>query len=119
MKLNLFMFVQFYGYILCLFFKHWLEYEEFKLYWCLIFGKTAIFRNNYNTFQACSETLVLFIFSGPASKLMFKLCLALWCGIIGSFFTFPGLRFAKMHKDALKYCAERTFLKYGFYVIKF
>lgn len=62
---------------------------------------------------------LLFIFSGPASKLMFKLCLALWCGIIGSFFTFPGLRFAKMHKDALKYCAERTFLKYGFHGLKF
>ncbi|XP_054712268.1 transmembrane protein 161B-like [Uloborus diversus] len=49
--------------------------------------------------------------SGPASKLMFKLSLALWCGLIGCFFTFPGLRFAKMHKDALKYCSERPFLK--------
>ncbi|XP_015917310.1 transmembrane protein 161B [Parasteatoda tepidariorum] len=49
--------------------------------------------------------------SGPASKLMFKLGLALWCGMFGSFFTFPGLRFARMHKDALKYCAERPFLK--------
>lgn len=72
-----------------------------------------------NIFQAYSDLMNLFIFSGPASKLMFKLCLALWCGIIGSFFTFPGLRFAKMHKDALKYCAERTFLKYGFYVLDF
>lgn len=43
---------------------------------------------------------------------MFKLSLALWCGLIGSFFTFPGLRFARMHKDALKYCEERPFLKY-------
>lgn len=48
---------------------------------------------------------------------MFKLSLALWCGIIGSFFTFPGLRYARMHKDALKYCSERPFLKYGFYIV--
>ncbi|CAL1292094.1 unnamed protein product [Larinioides sclopetarius] len=52
-----------------------------------------------------------YFFSGPASKLMFKLCLALWCGLVGSFFTFPGLRLARMHKDALKYCAERPFLR--------
>lgn len=29
--------------------------------------------------------------SGPASKLMLKLCLAVWCGSIGALFTFPGL----------------------------
>lgn len=49
--------------------------------------------------------------SGPASQLMFKLMIALWCGFIGLFFTFPGLRFARMHKDALKYSCERPFLK--------
>jgi len=40
---------------------------------------------------------------GPASKLMLKFCLALWCGSIGALFTFPGLRMARMHWDALKY----------------
>ena len=29
---------------------------------------------------------------GPASKLVLKFCLAVWCGSIGALFTFPGLR---------------------------
>lgn len=41
--------------------------------------------------------------SGPTSLLMFKFWLAFWCGLIGAFFTFPGLRFARMHKDSLVY----------------
>ena len=40
---------------------------------------------------------------GPASKLVLKFCLAVWCGSIGALFTFPGLRMARMHWDALKY----------------
>lgn len=51
------------------------------------------------------------ISSGPASKLMFKLGLAVWCGLMGSFFTFPGLRFARMHYDSLKYSEERYLFK--------
>ena len=39
--------------------------------------------------------------SGPMSKLIFKLCLAAWSGIVGGLFTFPGLRFAQMHKDSI------------------
>ncbi|RWS28401.1 transmembrane protein 161B-like protein [Leptotrombidium deliense] len=41
--------------------------------------------------------------TGPASKLIFKFWLAVWCGLIGGFFTFPGLRYAQMHKDSLMY----------------
>lgn len=49
--------------------------------------------------------------SGPTSHLMFKFFLALWCGFVGAFFAFPGLRFAKMHRDAFKYCDEQPLLK--------
>ncbi|KAI1900420.1 hypothetical protein AGOR_G00049760 [Albula goreensis] len=38
---------------------------------------------------------------GPISKLTFKLMLALLCSLIGAFLTFPGLRLAQMHLDAL------------------
>ena len=32
-----------------------------------------------------------------------KFFLALWCGLIGALFTFPGLRVARMHWDSLQY----------------
>ncbi|XP_023699030.1 transmembrane protein 161B isoform X2 [Paramormyrops kingsleyae] len=38
---------------------------------------------------------------GPISRLTFKLILALLCSLIGAFLTFPGLRLAQMHLDAL------------------
>ena len=41
--------------------------------------------------------------SGPASKLVLKFFLALWCGFIGGVFIFPGFRAARMHYDLLKY----------------
>jgi len=41
--------------------------------------------------------------AGPASKLVTKFFLALWCALIGALFTFPGLRTARMHWDSLKY----------------
>uniref|UniRef100_A0A1I8PRS8 Transmembrane protein 161B n=1 Tax=Stomoxys calcitrans TaxID=35570 RepID=A0A1I8PRS8_STOCA len=44
--------------------------------------------------------------SGPASKLIVKFFMAVCCGILGSLFTFPGLRMAKMHWDSLRYCQE-------------
>uniref|UniRef100_A0AAQ5X690 Transmembrane protein 161B n=1 Tax=Amphiprion ocellaris TaxID=80972 RepID=A0AAQ5X690_AMPOC len=45
---------------------------------------------------------VCFLFHrGPISKLTFKLILALLCSLIGAFLTFPGLRLAQMHLDAL------------------
>ncbi|PSN50271.1 Transmembrane protein 161B [Blattella germanica] len=50
-------------------------------------------------------------FRGPASKLVLKFCLAVWCALLGALFTFPGLRMAKMHWDSLRYCNESRFQK--------
>ncbi|KAK9881000.1 hypothetical protein WA026_014343 [Henosepilachna vigintioctopunctata] len=44
--------------------------------------------------------------TGPASKIVLKFFLALWCGILGAVLTFPGLRIARMHWDLLKYFRE-------------
>jgi len=41
--------------------------------------------------------------SGPASKLVLKFFIALWCGLIGALFVFPGLRLARMHWDVLRF----------------
>ncbi|XP_044262118.1 transmembrane protein 161B [Tribolium madens] len=49
--------------------------------------------------------------SGPASKIVLKFFIALWCGILGALFTFPGLRIAKMHWDLLKYFRERKLIQ--------
>ncbi|XP_064545240.1 transmembrane protein 161B [Drosophila montana] len=49
--------------------------------------------------------------SGPASKIVVKFFLALSCGVLGSLFTFPGLRMAKMHWDSLKYCRGNRMLQ--------
>lgn len=46
----------------------------------------------------------------PISELMFKFWLAVWSGSIAIFFTFPGLRFSQMHKDALKNNVNKPFL---------
>ncbi|XP_048383177.1 transmembrane protein 161B isoform X3 [Stegostoma tigrinum] len=44
---------------------------------------------------------------GPVSKLTFKMFLAVVCAFIGAFLTFPGLRLAQMHLDALNLANER------------
>ncbi|XP_048359376.1 transmembrane protein 161B isoform X1 [Sphaerodactylus townsendi] len=44
---------------------------------------------------------------GPVSKLTFKLFLAVLCSLIGAFLTFPGLRLAQMHLDALSLAPEK------------
>ncbi|EDW19256.2 transmembrane protein 161B [Drosophila mojavensis] len=49
--------------------------------------------------------------SGPASKIVVKFFVALSCGLLGSLFTFPGLRMAKMHWDSLKYCRGNRLLQ--------
>ena len=54
--------------------------------------------------------MFLSYFSGPASKLVLKFCIALWCGSIGALFTFPGLRLAKMQWDVLKHSEGRGFV---------
>ncbi|KAK7016717.1 hypothetical protein SK128_013253 [Halocaridina rubra] len=52
---------------------------------------------------------------GPASKVTFKIILAMLCAVIGAFFTFPGLRLGKMHWDSLRYCTESKILKLLFH----
>ncbi|XP_068941173.1 transmembrane protein 161B isoform X2 [Petaurus breviceps papuanus] len=44
---------------------------------------------------------------GPVSKLTFKFFLAVLCSLIGAFLTFPGLRLAQMHLDALNLATEK------------
>eukprot|EP00092_Neocalanus_flemingeri_P020550 GFUD01022263.1.p1 GENE.GFUD01022263.1~~GFUD01022263.1.p1 ORF type:complete len:522 (+),score=162.60 GFUD01022263.1:223-1788(+) len=46
--------------------------------------------------------------SGPASKLVLMFFIALWCGLIGALFTFPGLRVARMHWDVLRYSGDNA-----------
>ncbi|XP_024222295.1 transmembrane protein 161B isoform X1 [Bombus impatiens] len=48
--------------------------------------------------------------TGPASKIVVKFFLALWCGLLGSLFTFPGLRVSRMHWDALRYYKDQKLL---------
>ncbi|XP_013187407.1 transmembrane protein 161B [Amyelois transitella] len=43
---------------------------------------------------------------GPASKLIMKLMFAFWAAVIGTLFTFPGLRVARMHWDSLRYYGD-------------
>lgn len=45
--------------------------------------------------------------TGPASKIVLKFFMALWCGLLGALLTFPGLRIARMHWDMLKYFRDR------------
>ncbi|XP_006820099.1 transmembrane protein 161B-like [Saccoglossus kowalevskii] len=56
--------------------------------------------------------------SGPISMISFKLILACMGAVIGAFLTFPGLRFAKMYLDALKYSKD-TPMKQVFLHINF
>lgn len=51
--------------------------------------------------------LCVFLSRGPVSKLTFKLFLAVLCSLIGAFLTFPGLRLAQMHLDALSLAPEK------------
>ncbi|EFN61355.1 Transmembrane protein 161B, partial [Camponotus floridanus] len=48
--------------------------------------------------------------TGPASKIVLKFFLAIWCGLLGSLFTFPGLRVSKMHWDILRYYKDNKLL---------
>jgi hypothetical protein len=48
--------------------------------------------------------------AGPASLLTFRIILAIVCAVLGAFLTFPGLRLAKMHTDALRYTGGNPFM---------
>uniref|UniRef100_A0A1B6E2L2 Transmembrane protein 161B n=1 Tax=Clastoptera arizonana TaxID=38151 RepID=A0A1B6E2L2_9HEMI len=69
-----------------------------------------------NAYSSFNESASVFLENhgldsqGPASKIVLKFLLAVWCALIGALFTFPGLRMAKMHWDALKYCKENKVL---------
>jgi len=53
---------------------------------------------------------------GPASKLIMKLCAAVWCAVTGAIFVFPGLRVSRMHFDALRHCGPRSVKKVFIYI---
>nr|CAG4649246.1 EOG090X04CK [Scapholeberis mucronata]SVE93551.1 EOG090X04CK [Scapholeberis mucronata] len=53
---------------------------------------------------------------GPASKLILKLCFAVWCAVTGALFIFPGLRVSRMHWDALRFCGDRSIRKFFIYI---
>nr|CAH7714991.1 unnamed protein product [Callosobruchus chinensis] len=44
--------------------------------------------------------------TGPASKIVLKFFIAVWCGIFGALFTFPGLRISRMHWDLVRSLRE-------------
>ena len=48
---------------------------------------------------------------GIHSLVTYKIVLAIFAAILGSFLTFPGLRYAKMHTDALKYASGNPLLQ--------
>lgn len=63
-------------------------------------------KNPWNNSVFINSSFYFVVFSGPASKIIVKFCIACTCGIIGAIFTFPGLRMARMHWDSLKYCKD-------------
>lgn len=54
--------------------------------------------------------------AGPVSLLTVRIILAIVCSILGAFLTFPGLRLAKMHTDALKYTKGNPIIQLLLYV---
>lgn len=65
--------------------------------------------NAYNSFNQSASVFLTkqgLSSSGPASKIVLKFFMAVWCGLLGALFTFPGMRIAKMHWDLLKYFRE-------------
>lgn len=45
-----------------------------------------------------------------------KIILAIFCAILGATLTFPGLRLAKMHVDAIRYCKGNVFMTSLLYI---
>jgi hypothetical protein len=71
-------------------------------------GLDEAYKSFNNSAAAFLENNAGLASSGPASKLILKLFIALWCGLIGALFTFPGLRIARMHWDVLRYAQDQA-----------
>lgn len=71
-------------------------------------GLDEAYKSFNNSAAAFLENNAGLASSGPASKLILKLFIALWCGLIGALFTFPGLRVSRMHWDVLRYSGEQA-----------
>lgn len=78
----------------------------------LEFGLNSAYSSfNTSTYKLLENYNLLNSSSGPTSKLIFKFWLAVWSGLVGAFFIFPGLRFAQMHRDSLSYCKHKPRLQ--------
>jgi len=71
-------------------------------------GLDEAYKSFNNSAAAFLENNAGLASSGPASKLILKLFIALWCGLIGALFTFPGLRVSRMHWDVLRYAGDHS-----------
>ena len=71
-------------------------------------GLDEAYKSFNNSAAAFLENNAGLASSGPASKLILKFFIALWCGLIGALFTFPGLRIARMHWDVLRYSGDHA-----------
>lgn len=87
---------------------HFLQHQGLESQWVqnqyspdIIFVFSAFMNSSWLVKLQSFLTLCFLFHRGPISKLTFKLILALLCSLIGAFLTFPGLRLAQMHLDAL------------------
>ena len=77
----------------------------------LEFGLVPAYQSfNQSAFKLLEAHSITDSASGPISLLLLKFWLSVWCALIGAFFTFPGLRVAKMHFDAITYAAGNHIL---------
>lgn len=95
----------------------------FALFFLLVAMVVLIVREDYlefgldSGFAAVSENLEVFLkrqgweWSIPFTNLTFKLTLVSICSFLGACLTFPGLRLAQTHLDALKLAADRPVLQ--------
>lgn len=66
----------------------------------------------YNNFSEGAESFLKqqgINSQGPISLMTFKIILAIICSVSGALLTFPGLRYAKVHLDTLKYVKDSPF----------
>ena len=80
----------------------------------LEFGLTA----SYDNFSTATKSFLLSQGLEPVCPISLntiKIFMAVICAIIGAFFTFPGLRLAKMHVDALRYAKDNISLQFFLY----